>query len=206
MKPNFITFTGVDSETDLERVLDLSQRFPLEWGMLFSPDRQDKEPRYPDYETIEKMRALPVAKSAHLCGGYSKMVMAGDHLPLDLTNFARVQVNSRKPDPAAIVKFAAPRFITPIMQTRELDFPEDKGVAILFDRSGGHGTTPDAWPKHPSKRLVGYAGGINPDNIEDVLATVDSSGPYWLDMETGIRTNDYLDLDKCEAVARAVYG
>lgn len=206
MKPHFLTFTGIDADTDLDRVHDLSRRYPLEWGVLFSPDRQGKESRYPTMDVIDQFREVPVVKSAHLCGGYSKMIMANAPIPLDLLRFTRVQVNSRKPDPARIARFAAGRLLTGIMQTRELEFPEDEGVAILFDRSGGFGRPPEAWPKHPGNRLVGYAGGISPDNINKVLADVDSSGPYWLDMESGIRTNDKLDLDKCEAVARAVYG
>lgn len=206
MKPHFLTFTGVDADTDFDRVLDLSRRFPLEWGVLFSPDRQGEEPRYPAMDVIERFREVPVVKSAHLCGGYSKMVMANALLPLDLSGFTRVQVNSRKPDPALIARFAAGRMLTGIMQTRDLEFPEDEGTAILFDRSGGFGRPPEAWPRHPGDRLVGYAGGISPDNIDDVLTAVDSSGPHWLDMESGIRTDDRLDLDKCEAVAKVVYG
>lgn len=206
MKPAFLTFTGVDADTDLDRMLDLSRRFPLEWGVLFSPDRQGEEPRYPAMDVIDRFRKVPVVKSAHLCGGYSKMVMANAVLPLDLSRFTRVQVNSRKPDPSRIARFAAGHMLTGIMQTRELEFPEDEGVAILFDRSGGLGRPPEAWPKHPGDRLVGYAGGISPENIDEVQATIDSSGPHWLDMESGIRTDDRLDLDKCEAVASAVYG
>ena len=39
MKPHFLTFTGIDADTDLDRVHDLSRRYPLEWGVLFSPDK-----------------------------------------------------------------------------------------------------------------------------------------------------------------------
>ena len=206
MKPQFLTFTGIDADTDFTRVHDLSQVYPIEWGVLFSPERQGEEPRYPAQDVIDRFREVPVGKSAHLCGGHSKAIMAGNPLPFPLIGFDRVQVNSRKPDPEAIVRFAIAHSVTPIMQVRELEFPEDEGVAMLFDRSGGFGRPPEAWPKHPGSSLVGYAGGISPDNILDVLTAVDSSGPYWLDMESGIRTDDRLDLDKCEAVAKAVYG
>ena len=206
MKPAFLTFTGIDAGTDLARVESLTNTYPIEWGVLFSPDRQGQEPRYPAMSVIDNFRDLDVRKSAHLCGDYSKMVMKGHPLPVDLTGFERVQVNSRKPDAKTIASFAANSLLLGIMQTRELEFPEDEGIAILFDRSGGFGRLPEEWPRHPSNRLVGYAGGISPENIHEVLEAVDSSGPYWLDMESGIRTNDMLDLDKCEAVAKAVYG
>jgi phosphoribosylanthranilate isomerase len=52
---------------------------------------------------------------------------------------------------------------------------------------------------------VGYAGGINPDNAAEVVSRIQADR-YWIDMETGVRTGDWLDLDKCEAVCRAVYG
>jgi hypothetical protein len=29
---------------------------------------------------------------------------------------------------------------------------------------------------------------------------------YWIDMESGVRTGGWLDVAKCEAVCRAVYG
>jgi len=206
MIPAFLTFTGIDDNTDLDRVAELSAQYPIEWGFLFSPSQQGKEPRYPAVATLEKFRRIDASKSAHLCGGYSKSVMKGELLNIDLTGFSRVQVNSRNPDPAAIYRFSSERGIIAIMQNRDLTFPDDEGVAVLFDCSGGFGKLPEQWPKHPGGRLVGYAGGISPDNIEEVIASVDSSGPYWLDMETGIRTDDLLDLDKCEAVARAVYG
>ena len=205
MKPAFLTFTGIDAGTDLARVESLSNTYPIEWGVLFSPDRQGQEPRSPAMSVIDNFRDLDVRKSAHLCGDYSKMVMKGHPLPVDFTGFERVQINSRKPDAKAIAGFAANNLLLGIMQTRDLEFPEDEGIAILFDRSGGFGRPPEAWPKHPGGRLVGYAGGISPENIQQVLESVDSSGPYWLDMESGIRTDDMLDLDKCEAVAKAVY-
>ena len=75
MKPAFLTFTGIDAGTDLARVESLSNTYPIEWGVLFSPDRQGQEPRYPAMSVIDNFRDLDVRKSAHLCGDYSKMVM-----------------------------------------------------------------------------------------------------------------------------------
>lgn len=161
MKPAFLTFTGIDAGTDLARVESLSNTYPIEWGVLFSPDRQGQEPRYPAMSVIDKFRNVDVRKSAHLCGNYSKMVMKGHSLPVDLSSFERVQVNSRNPDAKMIASFAADSLLSGIMQTRELEFPEDEGIAVLFDRSGGFGRPPEEWPRHPGDRLVGYAGGIS---------------------------------------------
>ena len=70
IKPDFITFTGVDGKTDPLALVELSDDYPLEWGVLFSPKRQGAEPRYPRLETVGWMVSeLPVRWSAHLCGG-----------------------------------------------------------------------------------------------------------------------------------------
>lgn len=94
------------------------------------------------------------------------------------------------------------------MQVRGDEFPAcNNCVQMLFDRSGGTGKVPDTWPRHPGGGVqVGYAGGINPDNVLDVIDAIGPDGPYWIDMESGVRTDDWFDLDKCEAVLQAVYG
>jgi hypothetical protein len=207
LKPSFITFTGVDERTDWQRVQALSDRYPVEWAALFSRDRQGRERRYPSAACIGAFRALPVTKAAHVCGCYAKAVMAWSQVDLDLTGFDRIQVNHSKPEAGAIRAFAQEWGAKGIMQTRTLEFPYGQRVAQLFDRSGGRGEYPSRWPTHPGNgRLVGYAGGIGPDNVLDTLRAIVATGPYWIDMESGVRTDDWLDLDKCEAVLRAVYG
>lgn len=43
---------------------------------------------------------------------------------------------------------------------------------------------------------------------EETLAKLDIApgAAYWIDMESGVRTQGRFDLAKCEAVCRAVYG
>jgi len=52
--------------------------------------------------------------------------------------------------------------------------------------------------------LCGYAGGLNPDNIEQELIKIEAvvgDAEIWIDMESGIRNKkDELDLEKCERV------
>ena len=51
---------------------------------------------------------------------------------------------------------------------------------------------------------VGFAGGIGPANTQDVLNQVRAlMRPYWIDMETGVRTDNAFDVAKVEAVLRA---
>ncbi|MGY4224421.1 phosphoribosylanthranilate isomerase [Bradyrhizobium sp. USDA 4503] len=94
-----------------------------------------------------------------------------------------------------------------IAQTRADSFPTDTSVDWLFDRSGGAGVAPTAWPMHPGgDRLVGYAGGISPDNIGGVMSVLEQMpGRYWIDIESGVRTDDRFDIEKCRAVCEAVF-
>lgn len=204
MKPLFITFTGLDERTDFARVQELSSAYSIEWGVLFSQSRQGQEPRYPDSDTITKIRDVPVLKAAHLCGEYARMVQRGEVLNLDLSGYSRAQINTHDPDFAAIEQFGKTCAVQTIAQHRTLIFPDSGEVQLLFDRSGGKGESPKEWPQNPG-RMVGYAGGISPETIDDVLNGIDRRGYFWLDMESGIRTDDWLDLDKCEAICKKVY-
>lgn len=201
----FVTMTGIDERTDLDRVQSLTSRFPVEWAVLMSPDLQGLHPRFPALTVIDAFRSMPVTKAMHLCGAHAKTVMAGGDPGVDLTGFDRVQINHRRPIAAVVAEFAARHSIQGIMQSRTIDFPDAPGVQMLFDRSGGLGRLPLEWPNHPG-HFIGIAGGISPATIGTVLETIPKDGPVWLDMETGVRTDDWLDLDKVETVLTAVFG
>lgn len=70
----------------------------------------------------------------------------------------------------------------------------------LFDGSHGTGVLPRRWP-FPFYRtgLHGYAGGISPDNIEQVLVDINkvtnNSTEIWIDMETKVRSNNGNQFD-----------
>ncbi|WP_454021235.1 hypothetical protein [Azospirillum sp. Marseille-Q6669] len=206
--PEFITFTGLDARTDLARALHIATVYPVEFGVLFSESRQGREARYPDRGTITHIVCAGFPRlAAHLCGAHARRIMGGTPTGLHLTPFRRVQVNHPSPDAGAIGRemeeWGGPRGIA---QTRDLEFPAGTAVDWLFDRSAGEGRAPDEWPQHPGgNRLVGYAGGIGPGNVTEVLRKIAATGPYWIDMETAVRPDDWLDLDKVEAVCRAVY-
>jgi hypothetical protein len=200
-KPEFITFTGADDHTSIEDMRALSSKYPIEWGILFSPKRQGVDPRYPANESLSKLVCSGLRLSAHLCGDYARGIMEGRSFALGMRVFGRVQVNHPEPIPERIAALPA----RGIAQTRGA-FPNDTSVDWLFDASGGRGITPAAWPAHPG-RLVGYAGGITLQNVIDVLAAgVGAAVPYWIDMESGVRTDDRFDIEKCRLVCEAVYG
>lgn len=213
-RPEFITFTGADDATGVQGMLALAERFPIEWGILFSASRQGLDPRYPrdPYRFIGHGLAL----SAHLCGTYAELVVEGVNIkriwaelpspPQGFHAFERLQVNHRAPDARRIAEFGWAIGAQCIAQARGEVFPKDASIAWLFDRSGGTGAAPESWPRHPGGgRLVGYAGGIGPANVREVIAAIDSTGPYWLDMESGVRADDWFDLELCRRVCEAVY-
>lgn len=84
-------------------------------------------------------------------------------------------------------------------------------MSMLVDDSKGTGvssTTP--WPTPPETYKIGYAGGIGPSNIQQVLVDVIEAGSgmaIWIDMESKLRSTkngkDVFDLDKCYEVIDA---
>lgn len=212
-KPEFVTFTGLDDRTDLDAAIALSEKYPIEWGVLFSPSQQGRSSRYPSIGTLASIqdagRSLRV--SAHLCGEHSRRIMGGavPELPAVLTGvYQRAQVNHVYAKPTRIATFSAMARISCVGQFTIGPFPSNESIQWLYDPSGGMGRPPAVWPRHPGgDRLVGFAGGIGPESAKVVVERINSSGPYWIDMESRVRTDDdWLDLDKCRRVCVAIYG
>jgi hypothetical protein len=207
--PEFVTFTGADDETSVEGMVEIAARYPIEWGILFSAKRQGLSPRYPGDPWRFTRRGLRLA--AHLCGEHARIALETPPslwLPLELMlSFERVQINHPAPDSWAARGFRTLAGRPVILQARtDREFSgRDPEILSLFDRSGGHGVVPETWPRYPG-RLVGYAGGIGPENVAAVIRAIDADGPYWLDMESGVRTDDRFDIAKCRRVCEAVYG
>lgn len=91
-----------------------------------------------------------------------------------------------------------------------------KRIDILFDASKGTGQRPDAWPApHRFNLFCGYAGGLGPDVLETELPKIKAAvsqaqsrrdSPYWIDMESGIRTDNAFDLEKAGQVLAFCHG
>lgn len=83
-------------------------------------------------------------------------------------------------------------------------------VSMLVDESKGTGVLASSWPTPPPEYEIGYAGGIGPLNIEQVLNDVMLAGngrSIWIDMESSLRSTkngkDIFDMDKCYHVIDA---
>lgn len=210
--PSFITFTGIDDSTAVSDLRMIRDRYPVEFGILLSRDRQGKDPRYPG-EGLRRFTAEGLPIAIHLCGAYAREVMDFPYNDWGIPTHGatRVQINTREPNVAAAQRFSQMTGKRVILQTQEdQKFPFAYEVDWLFDRSGGNGKRPDRWPSCDWK-LVGYAGGIAVDNvmatIEAINAASPKPGPYWIDMESGVRDeNDQFSIEKVWAICETVYG
>jgi hypothetical protein len=213
--PCFIAFTGVDRLDLLPGMLRLSARYPIEWGVLVDPDQEDKA-LFPDAATRDGLLAARELRwAAHVCGAAARSIVADPMAaPLAPAGVQRVQVNhgfqgSDAAQVAAVRAYGRRLGVRTVLQSQG-DFPAEVGVDWLFDVSFGTGVRPDRWPAPPADDgpFGGYSGGIGPDTVGDILARIAApeGALYWIDMESGVRTDGAFDLAKCEAVCRAVYG
>jgi hypothetical protein len=186
-------------------------------------------PRYPSplwrdsFGHAATQRGVPINLAAHLCGILSREALAGEDQwwHQDSLSYQRIQLNG-------FSKFMLPMLrcanlhpgATWILQVQDWAPLKHAGelaamhenVAGLWDKSGGRGVADKSgswfdWPWSSGVRL-GYAGGINPDNAaiaaEQVTRLIHGTGETWLDMESGVRTDDRFDIGKVRAVLAAV--
>lgn len=207
MTPEFITFTGVDKHTKIEDCLNLSDSYNVEFGFLYSEDRTDN--RYTGIPLIAEFYRHELNVAIHICGKAARDVIKYKKLP-NICKYAHaVQINLRSEeyDDNILSELSEHCFI--IKQTRNTNEWEytPLGVYPLLDCSGGSGAEIQSWPEFPPKKQVGYAGGLKPGNVRPFLEKLPKhSFNFWIDMETGVRTNDLFDVSKCRQVCQEVYG
>jgi hypothetical protein len=212
IRPAFVTFTGIDLSALVPGMRALSERFPIEWGVLIDTDKQD-QPLYPGRNEQQIIQASGLRLSAHICGSAASSIVEGLDPKLNLDGFARVQINHSRNGSGELAiqnsyAFSVRQDIRVALQC-QCPFPNDDRVDWLYDVSFGTGKMPTAWPAivsaHP---LCGYSGGLGPTNVADLLTKfpVAKGTPFWIDMESGVRTEGRFDLEKCAAVCELVFG
>lgn len=80
-------------------------------------------------------------------------------------------------------------------------------IRLLYDGSGGFGRTIEKIDKPFKGFYTGYAGGINPETIHKIAYDVElASGEtdVYLDMESGVRENNWFSIEKCEKIIECV--
>lgn len=210
---NKVTITGADDNTDINEILDISEKYPfVEWGILFSKSKVGT-PRYPSPHWLINFLFLKTLNvkfnfSAHICGDYCKEICeSGNGLFFDqffVQKFDRFQINYHdNPWNVDILNNIRKLCVNYKLNHWQIILPVEKFIDVeftqLYDCSWGKGISPSEWIQNPGIEC-GYAGGIGPDNIEEVLSKIDFAFPCWIDMESNVRTNDKLDLNKVAIV------
>lgn len=225
MKKNLkrVTITGADNGTRISELVRLSKRYPfVEWGILVTK-KHEGAPRYPSRDWIDAFSASATANglqvSTHVCGRWVRELLTGEldwkELPSVIDICQRVQINTH----------GAPHISTKNMirtlaerSDKEFIFQFDNindhlpfamnafglKVSALNDTSSGAGVLPKDWIGPTKDFWCGYAGGLGPKNVVEQVEKINKIcyQPYWIDMETRVRTDDdlNLDLEKTEEV------
>jgi hypothetical protein len=203
------TITGADDKVDVRSLLALSEEFPfVEWGILRS-EKREGTPRYPSAAWQEELRRLwldyegdSFELAAHLCGEearktvafgpsewvaknrqYRRMQINGFTSPLRDGVASRLMATTEEGNRAWIFQARSEATLQEVANDAAR-----VGGHVLYDPSGGRGVEPFSWPVAPFGCTLGYAGGIGPDNIEEVLRTLPLDAA-WIDMESKIRNN-----------------
>lgn len=211
-----VTITGADDNVSYTALHNLALEFPfVEWGLLVSGKRSGED-RYP---SAEWLHGFPkhLRHSLHLCGSDARAFMDGTRMLLVCGFASRIQLNGWSPgaiDLAHVKEFSVQHQVEVILQCRrqeEIDAAYMEAAAIggsvLLDASGGTGKTIE---EIPASRMVfvktGYAGGLGQKTAAHVVRSVRlrCDAPFWVDMESNVRTNNRLDLEKVRAVLEEV--
>ena len=228
-----VTFTGVDEHTDLDRLAKIQEKYPYaEFGILFSEKYKENGHRYPIPAFLQKLVGLNLNLSAHLCGrlvrdgyngnweGLTNIFKADGNDYEQVRNlFSRCQLNvSAYHYKVGLNQETHPfkpniQFIVQQRSAKDcLAYTISSGrsnVYLLCDPSGGRGKESEWVYYYPNMKtdMVGYAGGIGVDNVEEKLSKIaeNTFADFWIDMESKVRDDqDWFDLDAVETVLEKV--
>lgn len=223
----YVTFTGVDKSTDLERLKTLSEMYPwIEWGILLYNPKQNKFPPLGFIEHFVNTLGGHCNISVHICG---ELVPATINFTpilypllekLSTTKKTRLQLNFNAMNNTVSIPqlqwFIKRMTIPVITQVNENNkyihklLTSTPNTQYLYDASGGHGKEISKFEKpltcgvmqSKDHNLTGYAGGINADNLFTILGKIGSvvhaTYPTWIDMESSLRTDaNTFSISKC---------
>lgn len=176
--------------------------------------------------------------AGHLCAERCQQVLDGDasfSKKLHELGFGRIQINATAANKVIVdgakLDVYANNIRSCILAVPEIDFifqlndetrgiwnciiqyPIPSNLNVLFDASCGLGVLAKEYPSplvDPVEIPCGYAGGIGPSNIADVLSAVETAAngkTVWVDMESSLRVlitdkhqtcaTDAFSIDKC---------
>ena len=178
--------------------------------------------------------------AGHLCAARCQQVLEGDASfvqQLHELGFGRVQINATAANKVVVDATKLDVYAANVLacvgavpqvefifqlndETRQIwnyissSSPVPSNLSVLFDASCGLGVLATEYPAPLAGIPSGYAGGIGPQNLSQVLAAVGRAAnglPVWIDMESSLRSTvsdklnpqglDSFSLDKCFACA-----
>jgi phosphoribosylanthranilate isomerase len=204
-----VTITGADNKVEWRRLDVISNEYPfVEWAFLYYPERHG-ERRYPSQPFIHfAADGMPGRVAMHLCGSAVRRFIDGEMERFLVEHkFSRLQLNFKMLDfSEREVHHAIRTSSIPVITQHNRynnylwrlmrDVPNHQ---VLFDASRGKGKTPAKWPTPFPDLYCGYAGGLSPDNLDAELPRIFAAAgdrDFWIDMESGVRTNNEFDLEK----------
>jgi hypothetical protein len=225
MKITRVTITGADDKIQPEQLIDLSYKYSfVEWAILVGSN--EGVSRFPTrkwlahFLGIRRLVSWPMFAALHACGAVSRDLMSGGATPFykefsDM-GIGRFQLNFNfKTTPnydleKAIESIGEHQAIFQWNKSNQeimfqiVDKYKQPNIHFLYDSSGGRGSKIvmlNMLPPVPG-HYTGYAGGLSSENVEDVIKQLVMLPPFeeeiWIDVESGVRTNDELDLVKVE--------
>lgn len=225
---NKVTITGADDSINPIDLISISEKYPfVEWAILFSSKREGNS-RYPSKRWLSNFLGIldqvKINTSVHLCGNYAKEILAGSDLFLEQTYhyFNRVQINhnfnnnpiSTNSIISLIENWTEIDFIFQANRANmeiclDIDQLKIPNINFLYDSSGGRGTVIDFLGMPFDNSYTGYSGGLSPTNVKEKAIKINkfvSDLPVWIDMETGVRSNDdaLFDLKKVTDVLEII--
>lgn len=222
--PSRISFAGIDERTDIGELIALTEYgkergIVVEFGVLLSSrNGEEGNNRYPSLDYMKDLSGKKLNLSLHLCGKYTSKVMKtgtledvkellGEEL---YSSFQRIQINvvgrkTKAPDlfPEGKEIIVQTNLAEKYSSERFEYYKDGKhgNVVFLSDASGGKGESGNY--QCYGTEWQGYAGGITPENVLDVIKIVNAisrSGEYYLDLESGCREDDWFSINKCRAI------
>lgn len=223
-----VSFVGVDEQTDLDKLAAFESGIDCEWSVLYSDSKsEEKHIRYPSYKFCEdffKDKRKPFIRSLHLCGSVIDRYLKQEPDVMNLCNGPfRIQLNlniKNYPDYdklsdniLEVINKYAHKVILQQNKTKEKFMQcflskQNPGMSVnlLRDSSGGFGREITKVTAPDEKYVTGYAGGINPTNVANIVKLIEESNvnnrPYYIDMESGVRENNIFSIEKCEQVIK----
>ncbi len=226
MKINKLAIAGADDKVDQSQLVGLSAEFPfIEWSILLSKNKEGSQ-RYPCPEWVAEFAKNDLPLSAHFCGWWARQVLEEKNFELikELPeSFKRVQLNYNFKNSAgyslhSLVEFMATypsrsvilqlnQSNTPVLRQLVQDEKLTPNIHFLYDASGGYGKVIERIEGTIDNQYTGYAGGLNPENIEQICQMITDDAEQvetYVDLESGVRTDNEFDLIKVRDIAQKV--